>query len=135
MLYANVHDNIINSYEVDIAKCTIVLHTTYALKNLMELTDIVFDEVLTHLFDNVIYCNDISSIYDIETEDFLEEYDDILEKKKACCWPICYKDKSELSLYLKSNNYKIFSIDSNLGLDGIVIAKRISINVQKVSES
>ena len=129
MEYGYIHDNEITSYDVDILNKKIVLHTTYEVREVNESTDIIFEDVLTHCFDDVIYSNIIFSICDLEIEKFIEDYHEKLKDRKNMGWPIFYDDESQLLQKLKDNNYKVFEIDSSLGLSGFVIAKSIAIDV------
>ena len=124
--YKYVHDNEILAYHVDICNKILQLSTKYYDK---EKTTITFTELLGHRFENVTYCNIISSITQISIDYFIDEEKKILEEGLRNAFPLCLKDSEELRAYLKDNEQKVFSIKSVLGLSGFVIAKEISIEV------
>jgi len=125
-----VHDCQINSYEVNIKEETLVLHTTYdgfrGHKNIL----ISFIDVLSHHFEDIILQNVISDIYETMIVDFIEEYKEMIQEGKGYSWPTDYDNQEDLINYLKSNSYKIFYLDSAVGLYGFIIAKDIRIDIQ-----
>jgi hypothetical protein len=88
---------------------------------------VLFSNVLTHHFENIISQNVISDIYESAIIDFYSEYEEMLEKERLYSWPIHYENKQELFRYLEENDYRIFNIDSSIGLCGFVIAEQILI--------
>lgn len=86
---------------------------------------ITFKGVLTHYFQDVIHQNVISDIYESSIQKFIDSNRSLLMERKCYGWPIDYKDESDLKAYLEDNQYKVFYIDSALGLYGFVIAREM----------
>lgn len=122
--YANVHDNEILSYQVDICNKTLQIFTQYYDK---EKTSITFTGLRGHRFENVTYMNVISSISQVTIDSFISENRDLLERGLQCAFPIAAKNCEALRAYLEKHKLKVFEIDSVLGLYGFVIASEISI--------
>ncbi|MFS0673508.1 hypothetical protein [Ornithinibacillus sp. 179-J 7C1 HS] len=118
----NVHDNIINSYKVDLENKVIVLHTKSVDGRLV---NVVFTDVLAHVFRNHLYG---SIILDIEEEDlgqFFGQNRGLLKEKKDYCWPIDYNDVKELEHKLEEEHYSYYIILASYGLNGWVLAKNV----------
>jgi ribosomal protein S18 len=125
MQYKNVHDSEILSYYIDIEHRSIIFNTLCRNFEIERRAEIRFENVLAHYFRNVSNQNVISDIYEERTAKFLDEYSYILDVDKEYGWPINYKNKAELSDFITENEYKVFYIDSSVGLFGFVIAKTI----------
>ena len=91
-----MHDNIITSYQVDLAEKTLILHSYNPYKNQTE--SFLASGVLTHSFEE-------------------------LEAKKQYCWPIYFEDIQSLQLFLIRNSYRYIRISSSYGLCGWILAK------------
>lgn len=121
-----VHDNEIISYEVNFEKRTLFLHTKYYEK---EFTDIMFENVLAHCFENEIQTNILFGMYQMPIEDYIKEYAEIIEKQMPYGFPISSNNLNDLKAYLINNNYNIYQFDSSLGMCGYVIAKNVDLVV------
>ena len=124
--YANVHDNKILSYNVDIYNKKLQMLTQYYDR---EKTTITFTGFIAHQFDFVTYSNIIFSITQVSVDYFIDENTDALSEGLRYAFPISAKDCEDLRIYLKKNMQKVFEISSSLGLSGFVIAQEILIEV------
>ncbi|WP_438350662.1 hypothetical protein ACP8HI_08480 [Paenibacillus sp. FA6] len=124
-----VHDNEILSYEINLKQNKIVIHTEYQNSNKIENTNIIFYDVLAHLFETQLPGSIIFDIDNYEIHHFIEENKEILEKQKNYCWPMEYKTINELEEKLMIEQYKYCVISSSYGLSGWVLAKKYEINV------
>ena len=127
-----VHDNIILSYQADFESGTLTLKTRYYNDEFCEDTDVVFTGYLTHIFYDILGENR-NIIFDIEEYPmnlFLERERELLSKRKNHCWPISYENFEDLINFFQSNTFKVFSIDSSLGLWGYIIAKEMNVVVK-----
>lgn len=123
----NIHDNEIMSYEVDLKKNQIILHTQYKEAGVIRNTNIFFYDVLVHFFQNELSG---SILFDIEKYDvnlFIKRNSDLLKKKKNYCWPMSYNTEDELAERLIADQYCYYAISSSYGLNGWVLAKRYDI--------
>lgn len=121
---SQVHDNIIQSYLVDFTNNTLKINTSWEDK---ENTVIEFTGLLAHKFENVILTNIIFGMYQMTIKSFIEEEKENLLKSLDFGYPsMNSRNYSELIKELENEKYKIFYIDSTLGLNGYVIAKDIN---------
>lgn len=122
--YELIHDSIVVSYMVDFKKEILQLNTNYHGKE----ATIKFQGLLAHDFENVIRNNIIFSISQVTIECFILEKSNILVEALKYGFPtieVC--SIKELEDFLKVNKYKIFYIESSMGMVGYVIAKEINI--------
>ncbi|PEO48325.1 hypothetical protein, partial [Bacillus pseudomycoides] len=86
---ASVHDNTIISYQVNLEKEEIRMHTlTESERNVY----IVFSGVLAHFFETHLSHSIIFNIDEDPLLNFFKENKKLLEEQKPHCWPIPYKD-------------------------------------------
>ncbi|PEI82095.1 hypothetical protein CN679_28250 [Bacillus pseudomycoides] len=120
----SVHDNEIVSYQVNLEKEEIRIHTlTESGRNVY----IVFSGVLAHFFEAHLSGSIIFDIGKGRLLDFFKENKRLLEKQKAYCWPIFYKDIKELEEILIKENYFYYNICASYGLSGWVLSKKLEI--------
>ena len=124
MKYMDTHDNTLNSYEVDIDKQMLILHTT--AENSAKV-DAKFIGVLSHRFEDVELRNIIFDIEDVSIETFIQLYSSEIPKWLKSGFPISVENSDELYARLTENGHKAFLIFSSLGLSGFVIAKELFI--------
>lgn len=126
-----VHDNEILSYEVDLRREKIVLHTFYESKNLNEYTDVIFEGVLCHMFEHHLQGSIILDINEYELDVFFksEENLHLLERSKNYGWPTMYSNIAELKDKLSQAQYKYIVVFSSYGFNGWVLAKDYKIQV------
>ncbi|MGH1284246.1 hypothetical protein [Bacillus toyonensis] len=120
----SVHDNTIISYQVNLEKEEIRIHT---LTESGQAVYIIFSNVLAHLFETHLSSSIIFNIDEDSILDFFKENKKLLEEQKGYCWPISYKDIKELEEILIKENYIYYNICSSYGLSGWVLAKKLEI--------
>ncbi|MGZ9640379.1 hypothetical protein [Bacillus cereus] len=120
----SVHDNIIISYQVNLEKKEIRIHTLTELgKNVY----IVFSDVLAHRFNTQISYSIIFNIDEDPLSDFFKKNKKLLEQEKPYGWPTDYEDIKELEKTLVKENYIYYNICASYGLSGWVLAKKLEI--------
>ena len=126
-----VHDNVIKSFFVDLEKGTLKMETTWEDK---EVTTIEFTGLLAHKFEHVISTSIIFGLYQATIESFIDEEKDYLSESLKYGFPSTKASTLEkLKHELEAGQYKIFWIDSVLGLCGYIIAKDINIVIQQMN--
>jgi hypothetical protein len=128
MKMAEIHDNKILSYTVDLENQNIIIHTEYWYHDVCEKTDIIFENVTAHLFKDE---SKGSILFDIEAydlDDFIEENKELLGKQRDYGWPALYKTEDELLAKLKDNNQSYYVITSSVGLYGWVLAEKMKVD-------
>lgn len=120
----SVHDNKIVSYQVNLEKEEIRIHTLTESGNNVY---IVFSGVLAHFFETQISNSIIFNIDEYPLLDFFKENKKLLEEQKPYCWPICYENIKELEETLIKENYIYYNICASYGLSGWVLAKKLEI--------
>lgn len=126
---SKVHDNRIISYSVDFINKVLQLNTQWEEK---EITIITFTGLLAHKFENVIEYNIILDLYEVTIEFFIENEKEQLDEWLKYGFPSMKSiNIMELEKSLNTEGYKIFYMDSSLGLCGYIIAKDIIIDVQE----
>lgn len=120
----SVHDNTIISYQVNLEKEEIRIHT---LTESGDNVYIIFSGVLAHFFETQISNSIIFNIDEDPLPNFFKENKKLLEQQKNYCWPICYDDIKELEETLIKGNYFYYNICASLGLTGWVLAKKLEI--------
>jgi len=133
--HGDVHDNIIESYFVDLENRKIVLNTVYYgfSGNIRERTTITFDNAMGHKFEDQAKN---SSIFEIE-ERSIDEHIKLHKKTRDILDDFEYYDfhfhyVKELIDQMKSYNLKYYMIGSSFGLNGWVLAEKMTIDVKKV---
>lgn len=122
----SLHDSRIISYNVDIQNKTLKMIT----QNLDEEPyEVIFDEVLSHYFENVISDNIIFDIEEISVNTFIENQKDLIENSLPYGFPVSVEPitTKELKKYLVDKNFKVYDISSSIGLCGFIIAKDMHI--------
>jgi hypothetical protein len=130
----SVHDNWLYAQAVDHDRRLIVLHTVYPHVTPPEYTDVVFEGVVTHHFEqqNVgggdAYPANV--LFDVEESDakfVLEPYADLLARTKRYGWPIReYDDVQDLVARLTAGGAKCFEVHGTVGVHGFVFAKSMT---------
>lgn len=126
-MITNVHDNEIINYKVDFKKNEITFETIdVSDKTVM----IVFKDVLVHQFETEMPNSIIFDIEKYDLEKMVKDNKELLEQKKAFCWPPIgdYNDTDDLIKKLKNDKYNYYIIESSLGLSGWVLAKSLQVN-------
>lgn len=116
----------IQSYFVDFTNRTLKMDTCWEDK---EDTTIEFTGLLAYKFENVLTSNIIFGLCQTSIQSFIEEEEENLLKSLKSCFPSSRaRNCDELRKELEDERYKVFYLDSTLGLEGYVIAKDIRIN-------
>ncbi|WP_186430399.1 hypothetical protein [Clostridium sp. BSD9I1] len=124
---SQVHDNEIKSYFIDFDNDILKMNTCWQDK---ENTTIEFTGLLAHKFENVVNLNIIFGLYQMAIEWFIEaENENLLEALKFGFPSMKAGNCDELMRELKNEKYKVFGLNSSLGLCGYVIAKDIKITI------
>ena len=124
--FDQIHDATVWEYHVDFKAHS--LNMTVGWSNGSGVK-VCFSGLLAHHFENVIEANILFDIEEVSSSYFLQKREAFLTEKLRFGFPInknnC-RTVEQLAGYLEG--YRIFQIDSSLGLIGFVIAKDIQIN-------
>ncbi|MBD2102630.1 hypothetical protein [Leptolyngbya sp. FACHB-261] len=126
----SVHDNWVYAQAVDHDRRRIVLYTVYPHATPSEYTDVVFEGVVTHHFEqqNVGGGDPYPSnvLFDVEESDptfILGSYSDLLARTKNYGWPVqAYDDLQDLVNRLTAGGAKCFEVHGTVGIHGFVFA-------------
>jgi hypothetical protein len=127
-----IHDNEITSYVVDLERHHITLYTKHLHQELQvnEEKIIKFQNVNSHLFENISQQNILLDINEYSIEDFVKENKEFLEERKKYSFPIDYSTEENLIEKLNSMNQKYFTINSSNGLSGWILAENMKIDTE-----
>ena len=128
---SKIHDNIIKSYTVDLENNEIWFNTVYYYNDITEEIIVDFNNVMGHLFSNVIKNSIIFEINKNSINDFLKDNNEILLKNKDYGFPFNYKNEEDLRKILNENKQKYYKIHTSYGLDGWILAEEMKITVKK----
>ena len=128
-----VHDNEILSYEVDLQNDQIKIHTKYEGKQILEETDIIFTDVLNHLFEQQLKGSIILDICESEIDLFIQENTELLIKNKNYGWPMYFESIDDIKRTLLEGNYKYIILMSSYGMNGWVLAKNYEIVTREIN--
>jgi hypothetical protein len=134
MLPTSVHDNWVYGQVVDHDRGRIVLHTVYPHATPPEYTDVVFEGVVTHHFEQQNVGGGepypANVLFDVEESDatfILERYADLLARTKRYGWPVRgYEGLQDLAKRLTAGGARCFEIHGTVGIDGFVFAKSMT---------
>ena len=137
----SVHDNWAYAEAVDHERCRVVLHTYYPHVVPHEFTDIVFEGVVVHHFqeqrvgDGRTLEHAVNVLFDVEEVDpasILGQYADVLARTKRYGWPVPkYDDLEDLASQLTSGGAKCFEVHGTCGLSGFVFAARMEFRARQ----
>ena len=125
--FDQIHDAVVWDYHVDFRANRLCMTVGWAKPE--NSVTLCFDGLLAHHFENVIETNILFDIEEVTHSYFLQKREVFLKEKLRFGFPINKNDCrtiEQLAGYLEG--YRIFQIDSSLGLIGFVIAKDIQIN-------
>ena len=125
-MYA-AHDNIVISYEVNLAKQTIFLYTEERTQLHVKNIVLKFSDVLAHKFENEIHGSVILDICEEDIASFVKDNINLLERKDGCSWPCFYNTIAELDKKLMNERYRYFLITPSYGFSGWVISKQYNV--------
>ena len=125
----SVHDNWVYAQAVDHERCRIVLHTVYPHAEPPEFTDIVFDGVVVHHFEQQKFgggsspANVLFDAEESEPTSILRQYAELLSRTKDHGWPVCeYDGIEDLVSQLTAAGTNCFEVCGTCGLHGFVFA-------------
>ncbi|KAA5541923.1 hypothetical protein FYK55_17150 [Roseiconus nitratireducens] len=128
----SVHDNWVYAQSVDHERCHIVLHTVYPHAEPPEYTDILFEGVVVHHFEQQKvgpgpYPANV--LFDVKESDpvfMLGQYSELLARTKNHGWPVTRYDGTEdLASQLSAGGAKCFVVHGTCGLHGFVFAASV----------
>lgn len=119
-----IHDNMIISYEVNLEKKKIAMHTKSESDDFI---DIIFTGVMGHFFENELSGSIIFDIEKYDLDQFLKDNNDLLIEHKNHWWPIRYDDIDQLMEILINEQYSYYVIFASYGLSGWVLAKEYQV--------
>jgi len=130
----SIHDNLVYAYSVLCRRRQIVLHTEH-LKGgggtgaVEEYTDVVFDGVLAHHFENVLSGNILSSIEEVGVDHIVRNWPGVFASGRRYGMPegVTYEDPRELPVLLARRGMKAYEISSSHGLNGWVLAETMTL--------
>jgi len=123
--YSFIGDSIVETYKVDFESkkiSMICVHWCGQDNSERKETTVVFDNALTHLFVGI--NNKGNVLFDIDEttlDNLYSLFGDIFDK-----YHFDFSSKDKLDQIIKSNNCKIYLINSSYGLYGVVISESIS---------
>ena len=124
----SVHDNNVYGYAVLCERRRIVLHTEYRDGGAEEYTNVVFDGVVAHHFEDVLDGNILFSVEVVDPEQIVISWADLFVRRKNYGWPkIEYDQPQELVAILRREGVKGFEIGSSYGLGGWVLAAKMDV--------
>ncbi|OWK45142.1 hypothetical protein FRUB_01473 [Fimbriiglobus ruber] len=128
----SVHDNWVYAHSVDYEKRRVVLYTIYPHVQPPEYTDVVFDGVVFHHFEQQKIGNGVvpaNVLFDVEEADpmfTLNEYKELLARGRNHGWPgQDYDSLENLSARLTASGARCFRVSGVCGLDGFVFASSL----------
>lgn len=123
---SQLHDHLIRSYSVDFEKRTLKMITS--MEEETAVTE--FTGLLAHSFEDVIHTNIIFDLYPVAIPAFIEREGETLPESLPYGFPSMEaRTCDEFRRQLEDQQYKVFYIDSSLGLVGYVIARDVTVTV------
>lgn len=125
----SVHDNWVYAQAIDYERCRIILHTVYPHIDPPVFTDIVFDGVVVHHFEQqkvgsgAYPANVLFDAEESDPEFILGQYTELLARTKNFGWPVFqYESLDDLASQLTASGAKCFEVHGTCGLHGFVFA-------------
>jgi len=137
-LRESVHDNWIYAQAVDHERRRIVLHTVYPHVEPSEYTDVVFEGVVVHHFEQQRLGSSSEAaniLFDVEETDsffVLRSYETLLVSTRDYGWPVLrYENLNDLVAQLTADGAKCFEVHGTLGLHGFVFAQSVEFRARQ----
>jgi hypothetical protein len=134
----SVHDNWLYAQVVDHERCRIVLHTVWPHCEPPEHTDIVFDGVVVHHFEQQKMSSGpwpANVLFDVEEADphlILGQYEELLARTRNHGWPVSrYDGLEDLVTQLTARGTRCFEIQSACGTHGFVFARSMELRARE----
>jgi hypothetical protein len=126
----SIHDNIVTGYSVSCEKHRIVLHTEFRDRDPIERTDIVFYDVEAYCLFRDNMSNILNAVTELDLSEILEKYSAEFESGAKYAWPGFWNKSPQSCLeYLRNRQCKGWEILSSIGMEGFVIAKKMTLNI------
>ena len=121
----SVHDNNIYAYAVLCERRRLILYTQFMDGAKQEYTDVIFDGVVAHHFQDVPAGNILFQVEEVDVEDIVRGWSDLFADRKNYGWPndIDYDGTEQLLTTLRQRGARGFEISSSYGLHGWVLAR------------
>lgn len=124
----SVHDNTVYAYTVDCRQKCIILQTEYGDGTPRELSDIVFDGVIAHRFDNQLAGNILFDVKETELAALIRAEADLFDHARRYGWPEVEASTNDEQLAaLLGGGTKAYGISASYGLSGWVMAESMTI--------
>jgi hypothetical protein len=134
----SVHDNWVYAQVIDHERCRIFLHTVWPHGGPPEYTDIVFEGVVVHHFEQqkVSPGPDLANVlFDVEEADplfLLGQYEELLARTRSHGWPVCrYNGLDDLVAQLTAGGARCFEVHGVCGLHGFVFARSLEFRARQ----
>jgi hypothetical protein len=120
----SVHDNLVYAYSVDCEGRRLTLHTAFRDREPHEFTDVVFVDVVAHLFEHVLPGNILFDVEEAEVDSVVRDNAALLADSWRYGWPpVEYDGKLDALIEaLKAASVRAYVIGSSYGLSGWVLA-------------
>jgi len=119
-----IHDSKILNYQVNFEYLILEINVENEQN---EQIKIIFEDFFVFHFEDQLSKSILLDIVEEDVDMFCRENKVLLEKGKNYYWPIDYDNFKEVDNHLKNNNYRYFKIQSSYGLNGWVLAKKLSL--------
>ena len=123
----SVHDNHIIAYAVHGRNRIITIETEYPYTDPVELTDVIFEEVLAYQFQHDLMGNIICDIEEVDLQQCINAKKPLFEAGCPWGWPLGWEPQKEsMESYARRLNMKAFELSSSYGMTGWVLAKSMT---------
>jgi hypothetical protein len=134
----SVHDNWLYAQAVDHERCRIILHAVWPHAEPPEYTDIVFEGVVVHHFEQQkVGGGDVPAnvLFDVEDADpplILGQYGELLARTRNHGWPVLrYENLEDLVAQLVAGGARCFEVHGVSGVHGFVFARSMVLRPRK----
>jgi len=131
----SIHDNRITVYSVFAAERRIVIQTEFRDREPTEFTSIVFEDVLAYHFENDLFGTIIFDVEEVDLSALLKKHVALFEAGWCHGWPRGWeKDKETIEVFVRRLNMRAFELWASYGMQGWVLANRMSKVCERVSD-
>jgi hypothetical protein len=134
----SVHDNWVYAQAVDHERCRVVLHTIWPHSDPPEYTDIVFEGVAVHHFEQQKMgggpcpANVLFDVEEADPLDILGQYQGLLARTRNHGWPVLrYDGLEDLAAQLTAGGARCFEVHGVCGLHGFVFARSMELRARE----
>lgn len=120
----NMHDNEVISYEFNLRKKELTLHTLN--KSRKKYYNLIFSDVLIHSFKDEYYGSVILDIVRHSIDEFMQDYSSNLELYLKNTFQLT-DFLEDINLLLRNADYSYYTISASYGFCGFVIANNLKI--------